>query len=125
MSLFNSPAVINDGTADRSFSFRAQLADKQSKSVIGEWVETAASLASASKLIIKQDESSRTQRRRLLSHSYMAPITDPTVLKQITVNVTVIHHPEHSEAEIIKHVLIPLNGLKIAGVLPNFLKGFV
>lgn len=124
MSLFTNPQVVSDGTADRTFTYRSQLNDKKSSIIAGEWVEPAASLSTQSRLIIKHDESAKTQRRRLLQHVEYLPIADGT-LKAATVNITITHHPEHSEASLTKLALIPINLLKIAGTVSSFLRGFI
>lgn len=125
MSLFTSPQVINDGTADRSFVFRSQIADKKkATTVASEWVEPAATLAERSSIFIKHDGSSKTQVRRLFQKVGYLPIADGT-LKSATINLTITHHPEHAESALIKAALIVLNGLKVTNALANFLRGHI
>lgn len=97
MGLFTSPVTFTVNTVARIFSFRAQLPD--TKSVVGEWVETAASLASASKLVVKHDATSKTAVRSLLKYSCNKTIADNLTLKPMTVNFTLICHPEHTAAQ--------------------------
>lgn len=123
MSLFPTP-VINDGTADRTFAYRAQLSSPGNKSIVGEWVEPAAPLADASKIVVKHDDSKSTLRRRLLQYGRKKAILDGT-LRPIVVNVTVQHHPEHTEADISKSLLIAANSIKLSGFITRFLGGFI
>lgn len=122
MPLFTDPVTINDGAADRSFSFRAQIAD--SKSIVGEWIEPAAALSASSKFVVKHDETKTDVRRRLLQRVENAAILDET-LRPITVNFTVTHHPEHTEAQITAEVTLALNALGIATTLPALLDGLI
>ena len=124
MSLFTNPQVVSDGTVDRTFNFRSQINDKKSSIIASEWVEPAASLATQSRLVIKHDESAKSQRRRLLQHVEYLPIADGT-LKAATVNITITHHPEHAEASLVKLAMIPINLFKIAGSVASFLRGYI
>lgn len=123
MSLFPTP-VINDGTADRTFAYRAQLSSPGNKAIVGEWVEPAATLSAASKIVIKHDESKASLRRRLFQYGRKTAILDGT-LKSIVVNVTVQHHPEHTEADIAKCLLLAANSIKLSGFIARFLGGFI
>jgi len=98
MGLFTSPVTFTVNTIARIFSFRAQLPSV--KGVVGEWIEAAAALARQSKMIAKHDFSQKSTWRSLLSYSVMQPIADPTILKPIVVNFTVVRHPEHTNAQI-------------------------
>lgn len=97
MGLFSSPVTFTVNTVARVFNFRAQLPDNNS--VVGEWIEPAAALSAASKLIVKHDTSKTTVRRSLLQYSCKKTIADGITLKPMTVNFTLICHPEHTAAQ--------------------------
>lgn len=122
MPLFTDPIVLNDGSNDRSFTFRAQLND--SKQIIGEWIEPAANLSEQSSFFVKHDESKPTVHRRLFQRSAYLPVTDGS-LKRCTVNVTITHHPEHSLADITKQVKLTQDGMAEATFINNFLQGLI
>lgn len=122
MPLFTDPILLNDGNADRSFSFRAQL--NEGKTVVGEWVEPAAELSQQSGLIVKHDTSKSTTARRLLQRTAYLHIADGT-FKKCTVNITVQHHPEHTLADITKQVNIIKDAVSEATFVNNFLKGLI
>lgn len=123
MGLFTNPVVLNDGVADKTFSFRAQLPDK--KAVVGEWIETAASLADESKIIVKHDTSSPTARRRLLQRTINVLLADGVTRKPVTCNLTVTYHPSHAEAEVAKTVKIIADSVAEATFVANFLRGLI
>lgn len=122
MPLFTDPIVLNDGAADHTLTFRAQLADK--KSIVGEWVEPAATLASESKLIVKHDSTSPVVKRRLLQRNVKVAIPDLS-LRAITVNLTITHHPEHTSADIQKQVLLLKDAMSEPTFIQNFLMGLI
>lgn len=120
MPLFTDPVVISDGTANHTFTFLAQLADK--RALAGEWTEPAAEASVESKLISKQDRTSATFRRRLLQRkANRATLTRG--LRPITVNVTVAHDVEHTNAQITEEITIMRNALAASGVVANFIGG--
>lgn len=123
MALFINPVILNDGVADKTFSFRAQLPDK--KSVVGEWIEPAASLLEDSKIIVKHDTASPTVRRRLLQRSITTLIGDGVTRKPITCNLTVTYHPTHSEADVAKAMKLIADAVAEAGFTTNFLRGLI
>ena len=123
MALFTNPVALNDGVADKTFSFRAQLPDK--KAVVGEWIETAASIAEESKLVVKHDASSPTVRRRLLQRSINVLLADGVTRKPVTCNLTVTYHPSHAEADVAKAMKIVADGVAEAGFTTNFLRGLI
>lgn len=123
MGLFTNPVALNDGVADKTFSFRAQLPDK--KAVVGEWIEAAAPLADESKLIIKHDVSSPTVRRRLLQRSVTVLLADGITRKPVTCNLTVTYHPSHAEADVAKAMKLIADGVAEAGFTTNFLRGLI
>lgn len=97
MGLYTSPVTFTVNTIARIFSFRAQLPDP--KSVVGEYVETAAPLSAASKLVVKHDATSKTVTRSLLKYSCNKTVADGVTLKPLTINFTMICHPEHTAAQ--------------------------
>lgn len=123
MGIFSDPLLANDGTVDRSFSFRSQLSDK--KTVVGEWIEPLAPLADDSRILIKHDTSSPTVRRRLMQVVSSALLLDGVTRKPIVINLTVTYHPSHSEAEITKRMKILLAAAGKATFLANFLRGLI
>lgn len=123
MGLFGNPVVLNDGVADKTFSFRAQLPDK--KAVVGEWIETAAPLADESKIIVKHDTSSPTVRRRLLQRTINVLLADGVTRKPVTCNLTVTYHPSHAEADVAKTVKIIADSVAEATFVANFLRGLI
>lgn len=122
MPIFTDPVVLNDGAADHSFTFRAQIPDK--KSIVGEWVEPASTLSEDSKLTVKHDASSPTIKRRLVQRTKKVAINDGS-LKLLTVNLTVTHHPEHTSAEITKQIVLLKDALNESTFVQNFLMGLV
>lgn len=122
MGLFTNPVVLNDGSADHTFNFRAQLPDK--KAIVGEWVEPASALSEESKITVKHDSSSAVVRRRLIQRTKKVAINDGS-LKLMTVNLTVTHHPEHSSAEITKQISLLKDTLNEANFVQNFLMGLI
>lgn len=123
MGLFTNPVVLNDGVADKSFSFRAQLPDK--KAVVGEWIEVAAPLADESKIIVKHDASSPTVRRRLLQRTINVLLADGVTRKPVTCNLTVTYHPSHNEADVAKSVKITADAIAEVTFIANFLRGLI
>ena len=123
MGLFTNPVVLNDGTADKTFSFRAQLPDK--KAVVGEWIEAAAPLADDSKIIVKHDASSPTTRRRLLQRTVNVLLADGVTRKPVTCNLTVTYHPSHAEADVAKAVKLIADSVAEATFVANFLRGLI
>lgn len=95
MGLFTS-LVFNNGTA-HTFVFRGQIPD--AKSIVGEYIEPAATAESASKVIVKHDVTSKTLKRSLLQRKVMVAGSDG-VLYPITVNTTVTYNPKHSASSV-------------------------
>lgn len=123
MPLFTDPVIINDGVAERTFTFRAQV-DSPKKTAAGEWVEPSAPLAEDSKLIVKHDSSNSVMRRRLLQRMSKAAIADGA-LKPITINITITHHCEHTKADIAKQFALTKDATNEAAFLDNFLMGLL
>lgn len=122
MGLFVDPVTLNDGTVDHVLTFRAQIADK--KAIIGEWVEPGATIASESKITVKQDASSPLAKRRLLQRTIKSQVADLS-WKPITVNLTVTHHPEHTEAVITAQIKLLIDALNEVNFVKNFLMGLI
>lgn len=122
--VFANPVVLNDGTADRTFTFRAQITDKAGKSVIGEWIEPAAPIVNDSKITIRHDVSSTKVRRRNMRVSSLALIDEAT-RKMITVNISIAYDPSHSEVDLTKHFKLAIDAASEATFLSNFLRGLV
>lgn len=122
--VFINPVTLNDGTADRSFAFRAQITDKSGKSIVGEWIEPAAPIADDSKITIRHDVSSTKVRRRNMRVSSMA-LVDATTRKMLTVNISIAYDPSHNETDITKHFKLAIDAASEATFLSNFIRGLV
>lgn len=122
--IFSNPVVLNDGTNDRTFTFRAQITDKTGKSVVGEWIEPAAPISNDPKITIRHDVSSTKVRRRNLRVSTLGLI-DETTRKMITVNVSIAYDPAHSEADLKKIFLLAIDAASEATFFPNWVRGLV
>lgn len=120
--LFSNPVVLNDGTNDRSFTFRAQL--NEAKSTVGEWIEPAATLRAEPKIVVKHDASQKNVRRRLLKHTLNCLVATD-VYKPINVNFSIAYDPAHAEADLIKAAKIVGDAMSEATFLQNFLRGLV
>jgi hypothetical protein len=118
MPLFTDPVVLNDGTDDHTFTFLAQLQDN--RALVGEWTEPSAEISDESKLVVKQDRSSATVRRRLLQRRINAE-TVTRGPRPITINVTVAHDVEHTSAQIVPQIGVVRAALAAAGFDVNFL----
>jgi hypothetical protein len=123
MSLFTSPVTLNDGSADHIYNYRGQIS-LNTKSLVGEWIEPAADMSAQSRIFIKHDEGSSSLTRRLFQVSILKPIADGT-LKRITVNHTINHHPEHSEADIESAIALSTAGQGQANYATNMLDGYI
>lgn len=118
MPLFTNPVVLNDGTSDHAFTFLGQLPDN--RALVGEWSEPAAEISVESKIIVKQDRSSATVRRRLLQRR----VNRNTVTRgprPVTINVTVAHDVEHTSAQITAELGLIRAALAAVGFDTNFL----
>jgi hypothetical protein len=122
MPLFSNPVVLTDGTDTHSFSYRAQLNDN--KSIVGEWVEPAASLTDASAIIIKHDTKS-VVKRRLLQRKIMLPTIDPLIFEPCTINFTITHHSSHALADIQKQVNVVVDAIQEENFVNNLLQGLI
>lgn len=125
MGLFTNPVALTDGTDTRTFAYRAQLADV--KSVGADYIESAASSAAKSLLVVKHDMRTATIRNLLQRTTKVHPAadTDTDDLLPITVNFTVTAHESFSEAEIQKEVNILLDALAEANVVKSMRSGII
>lgn len=117
MGIFTNPVTINDGTA-RSFEFVGQTSDMNSMS--GLWIETAATLAEKSQIVLKHDTKSKNLRRSLLKCT-VEKANSAGVLKPITVNFTVQFDPLAVQAD----VEMMIKRCAVAANLTGFSTGFV
>lgn len=115
MGLFTDPIVLNDGTNDRTFTFRNPI--MESGSTGSNYVEEAASAASESVIIVKNSRSNKGSRRHLLQRSEMVQLTDDATdgIKPIIVNITISHYPSHTEANIEKQLKLALAAAGMTG----------
>lgn len=121
MSLF-STLVFSDGTDNHTFEARSPY--QEGNSLCGDFVEPAADSSAGSKLVIKQDESKSTVRRRLLQRRILVVNVDGD-MEPITVNFTINHSPKHSTASIVKEGMIAANAIATTGFLDAFVDGHV
>lgn len=125
MSLFSTnPVVLVDGgTTSRSFSSLGPIAGEKTRT--GEWIEGSTSPASKeSRLIVKQDASAASVRRRLISRRLMLPTSDGVTLKPVTINYSIAYDKEH-DLSVIKsegHV-ITLAAISKAEFFDNWTQG--
>jgi len=120
MGLFTDPVVLNDGVDPaRSFSFRAQLSE--TGSVVGEYIEPAATAAEDSTLTVKHTTSKDGTKRHLLQRSNSMLLPDGVTLSPIVVNFTLSHHPEMVLANVEKQVLLLIDALGEANAVKNLM----
>lgn len=105
MALLTTPLVLNDGTANRTFSFRAQQPDK--KSVVADYIEDAAPLTAESLIVVKHDSTGSVNRHLLQRKVRVLPAgaTDG-VRKRITLNLTVTVDPAFTIAEALPEFIL-------------------
>lgn len=121
MSLFTTPLVISDGTANHSFSFRAQLPD--TKSIVGEYIEPAAASSRQSKLIVKHDDSKAVKRRLFSRRVYRDNVSGE--LKLVTINTTVTYDSSVDNATVLAECKIHQNAISETGFWNNLLLGAI
>lgn len=119
MGLLTSPQVINDGVADRTLVFRGQIPSKDG-SLVGEYVEPAAALASQSKLLGKHSETSKVVRS-VVQSSEIEYDAEGIELGRVTVNVSFVYGKANTSAFIKKRAKIATNAVNLAGVMDNIL----
>lgn len=125
MPLFSTdPVVLNDGSADRSFSFKGQTPTKNADDLAGTYYEPAAPLSEDSTINVKHSTSKNTCRH-LLQMTGEKVIIDGITNKPITVNITITHHVEHTEAQIEKYFKICTAAASKSGFLPQFTRGVI
>jgi hypothetical protein len=123
MSLFTSPVTLNDGSADHIFNSRNEITGLKTGQFGRLWIESAAAAAIASFLTVKHDESAAAVRRRLLQYKYNALIADGVTYKPITINVSAINHPEHTDAQLEVAFGVIKAGLAVVGFTAAFNEG--
>lgn len=122
--LFTNPITLNNG-ADHVFSYRSQIMDSSAKkAIIGEWVENAAPLADESKIVVKHDSSSATVRRRLVQRK-VNRVTITRGARPITVNLTIAHDVEHTNAQVEAEIALVKDILAEATFAANLLGGHI
>ena len=124
MGLFVNPVTLNDGSASRIFAFRSQVYDK--KSVIGEYIESAADLSAESVLRVKHDPSASTPRHLLQRTVKRVPAADADAgLLGITVNLTITASKLFTDAEVATEVAILLDAAAEANVVKSMLNSLI
>lgn len=99
MGLLSNPLTLNDGVpAARIFSYRSQRPDN--RSVIGDYVENAASAAANSLITIKHDLRATAAPRALVQRVIKLVPAAGTELMQITMNFTLVASNLFTAAEI-------------------------
>lgn len=120
MGLLTTPLVINDGAANRTFTFRSQQPDK--KSVVGDYIEDAAPLAAESLIVVKHDKSGSVPRHLIQRTTWVIPAAgDGVTRKRITVNTTVVADESFTAAEVGKEVMLMRQVLAEANVVSGLL----
>jgi hypothetical protein len=116
MGLLANPLTVNDGTGDRIFSFRSQRPDN--RSVIGDYVETAAESSANSLITIKHDLRAVTAPRALIQRVYKAaPAAGDGTLYQVTQNYTVVASSLFTVAELTGEFTLFMDILAETGLL--------
>lgn len=89
MGLFANPVTLSDGSANHIFSFRNQIFD--TKYVVGEYIEDAASVESGSILRVKHDMTKTTARHLVQRRVNLHPAAnvEDTILSPVTINISV------------------------------------
>jgi hypothetical protein len=115
MGLLSNPVTLNDGTADRIFSFRSQRPDN--RSVVGDYIEDAAASAANSLITVKHDLRATTAPRALLQRIInKVPAAGSEYLK-ITQNYTIVASSLFTVAELTDEFTLFLDMLSEANVL--------
>lgn len=116
MGLFSNPMTVNDGSGDRVFQFRSQRPDN--RSVIGDYIETAAESSANSLITVKHDLRATAVNRALIQRVYkVAPAAGDGTLYQITQNYTLVASPLFTSTELIPEFSLFLDILSESGVL--------
>lgn len=117
MSLFTSTQIINDGTSDRTFTWRGQVPDP--KAIKSEYFEAA---SNPQTLMVAKFEvsNSPTQRSVFSTTGY---VEDAAGVKQkVTFNTSVAHGKALSLVDVEKLFELHTNALEIAGFKTRFLQ---
>lgn len=118
MSLFTSPQIINDGTADRSFTWRGQVPDP--KSIVSEYFEPAASPQTTIRSKYEVSNSP-TQRNVISTTGYVTEPVSGEKLR-VTINTSVAHAKSLPLAEVEKLLELHTNALELTGFKTRFLQ---
>lgn len=95
--LIPSPATISDGTSNHIFTFQNTI--QSGGSVVSTWLELAAAAAIQSKMRSKYKQSKAGLNLSVLQYSRNLAITSGA-LEPATFNISVVHHPQHTEADL-------------------------
>jgi hypothetical protein len=121
MGLFADPLVINDGTSDRTFNFRAQLSELGSTA--GEYIEPAATAAADSVLVVKHSTSKSDRHRHLIQRVENVTINDAGgTLEPLVVNLTVSRESGHTDAQVQSQVTLLIDALEETGFVAGFVR---
>lgn len=121
MGLFVDPLVINDGTANRTFNYRAQISEGDA--VAGEYIEPAALAAAQSKLTVKHGTTKTGRKRHLLQRSSYETINDADgTLEPLVVNISVSRSSGHTEAQVGAAVALAKDAASEAGFVAGFIR---
>lgn len=126
MGLFTNPMTLVDADTDnRVFNFRAQL--DEPNSVVGEYIEPLAEIASRSKLVVKHTTQSNGIKRHLLQRAETFDISDdPTDgAEAIVVNLTISHHPKATSAQVQNQLTLILDAATETSFLANFMRELI
>lgn len=117
MGLFTNPVVLDTA---HTFSYRGQVFDK--KSVIGEYIESAATIAAESLIKVKHDPNGAAPRHLLQRSIKRVPAAGSAGdLRRITVNFTVVADPLFTDSEVSEETAILIDALGEANFVKNFL----
>lgn len=95
--LFTSPITFTVNTVARIFNFRFNR--QEGKTVVGEYFEPASPLSEASAITVKQDFSSKTKDRALISFVTNKPVADGITYRPIICNFTLVCDKQHTAAQ--------------------------
>lgn len=95
--LFTSPVTFTVNTIARIFNYRYNR--QEGKTVVAEYFEPSASPAIAPTITVKQDFSSKTKDRCLVSFTCNQLLPDGLTYKPIIVNFTMVCDKQHTLAQ--------------------------
>jgi hypothetical protein len=95
--LIPSPATISDGTSNHIFTFQNTV--PVNGSVVSSWLELAAAAAIASKMKSKYKQGRTGLNLSVLQYSRNLAIADASLVPA-TFNISIVHHPQHTEADL-------------------------